>query len=462
MSSCPKSGLFNPLKNPNMYRKWGEIMFRVAEQLHQPKTEELFKTVMQNCVPKSKMENFKEFLVGRQGVENFCGDNPRFAMEGFVVAGDRDGQQSVGYRFPYGPTGLITPFNFPFEILILQLVGACITGNKTIIKPDVRGAPVAEALVRLFKHCGMPNDTVILANANREDSAKLFEQLKDTLRVVQFTGSSVVAEQLIQQYKGKVKIEDSGFNWKILGPDVQKFDYVVGQADQDSFACAGQKCSSQRVLLVHENWVKNNFIGKFVERCSKRNLNDLTVAPLLSVSNEDMKARINEVLALPGSKVLTGGNPVTDKNSVPSVYGLFEPTVISVPFEHFNNKDNHSVLFKECFGPLVLVTEYKHDQMQQIVDMTEAIEHHLTASIVSNDPHFYNFFAKNTVNGVTYIGLNARTTGAPQNHFFGPSNDPRGAGIGTIEAIVNTWTCHREVVYDFGDYNEQNVEFPQT
>lgn len=39
---------------------------------------------------------------------------------------------------------------------------------------------------------------------------------------------------------------------------------------------------------------------------------------------------------------------------------------------------------------------------------------------------------------------------APQNHFFGPGGDPRGAGIGTPEAIINVWSCHREVVEDFG------------
>jgi 1-pyrroline-5-carboxylate dehydrogenase len=34
--------------------------------------------------------------------------------------------------------------------------------------------------------------------------------------------------------------------------------------------------------------------------------------------------------------------------------------------------------------------------------------------------------------------MRARTTGAPQNHWFGPCGDPRAAGIGTPEAIVNT------------------------
>lgn len=33
---------------------------------------------------------------------------------------------------------------------------------------------------------------------------------------------------------------------------------------------------------------------------------------------------------------------------------------------------------------------------------------------------------------------------------FGPAGDPRGAGIGTPEAIKLVWSCHREVIYDVG------------
>ena len=46
-------------------------------------------------------------------------------------------------------------------------------------------------------------------------------------------------------------------------------------------------------------------------------------------------------------------------------------------------------------------------------------------------------------------GPRARTTGAPQNHWFGPAGDPRGAGIGTPEAIRLVWSCHRELISDF-------------
>ena len=75
---------------------------------------------------------------------------------------------------------------------------------------------------------------------------------------------------------------------------------------------------------------------------------------------------------------------------------------------------------------------------------------HLTAAVVSSDIEFQNKVLGATVNGTTYCGMRARTTGAPQNHWFGPSGDPRGAGIGTPEAIRITWSAHREIIADQG------------
>jgi 1-pyrroline-5-carboxylate dehydrogenase len=339
-------------------------------------------------------------------------------------------------------------------------MGAMLSGNKTLVKPDTRGAPVVEALVRLFEASGMPPESLLLVNSDRECAERVFESCKDIFRIVQFTGSSKVAHKLLEQFKGKVKIEDSGFNWKILGPDVHLPEYVVSQADQDAFATSGQKCSCMRILLVHKNWAQTGFLDKLVARVKQRKLSDLTISPILSVSNEQIEARIAELQKIPGAKVLVGGQRVTESNNVPSIYGLFQPTIVSLPFSEVSKRENSELIFKELFGPLLIVTEYDTPELQKVIDVTEEIPFHLTAAVVSNDPAFVNFVAKNTVNGVTYVGVKARTTGAPQNHFFGPSNDPRGAGIGTPEAIINTWTCHREVIYDYGTFSDKPGPLP--
>lgn len=121
-----------------------------------------------------------------------------------------------------------------------------------------------------------------------------------------------------------------------------------------------------------------------------------------------------------------------------------------MPLKHFRGDRKRKLLLTELFGPFQIVTEWGNSDEQKVFDILEWIPHHLTAAIVSNDPIFTDKVLGHSVNGTQYAGLRARTTGAPQNHWFGPAGDPRGAGIGTPEAIQYTWSHHREVCTDVG------------
>ena len=168
------------------------------------------------------------------------------------MAGDHLGQQSTGYRFPYGPVLIIAPFNFPLEIPVLQMVGALITGNKVTMKPAERVCVVIEQFIRALIYCGMPAADVDLLNCTGKHAEALLTNTH--FRMTQFTGSSLVANKLAVLLKGKIRIEDAGFDWKILGPDVKEFEYCCWVSDQDAYAFSGQKCSAQSILFAHENW----------------------------------------------------------------------------------------------------------------------------------------------------------------------------------------------------------------
>ena len=60
------------------------------------------------------------------------------------MPGDHAGQTSHGYRFPYGPVAIISPFNFPMEIPLLQIMGALYMGNKVVFKGDSKVSVVME------------------------------------------------------------------------------------------------------------------------------------------------------------------------------------------------------------------------------------------------------------------------------------------------------------------------------
>ena len=82
-----------------------------------------------------------------------------------------------------------------------------------------------------------------------------------------------------------------------------------------------------------------------------------------------------------------------------------------------------------------MITSYKEGELPKVLELVNRVQNHLTAGIVSNDQHFLNEVLGNTINGTIYAGIRARTTGAPQQMWFGPSGDPR-SGVGTHAAAL--------------------------
>lgn len=447
LSKCPKHGLHNPFKAPERYLMLGDISNKAAHMLSLPKVSDFFTRLIQRVAPKSYQQALGEVYVTQKFLENFSGDQVRFLARSFAVPGNHLGQQSHGFCWPYGPVAIITPFNFPLEIPVLQLMGALYMGNKPILKVDSKVSIVMEQMIRLLHHCGLPMEDLDFINSDGKTMNKLL--LEANPRMTLFTGSSRVADKLAVDLKGRIKLEDAGFDWKILGPDVQEVDYVAWVCDQDAYACSGQKCSAQSIVFMHENWFKSSLISRMKDLAARRKLEDLTIGPVLSFTTEAMLEHMNKLLQIPGSELLFGGK-VLENHSIPPIYGALKPTAIYIPLEEMLKDGNYELVTREIFGPFQVVTDYKDNQLPRVLEALERMHAHLTAAVVSNDSLFLQEVIGKSVNGTTYAGLRARTTGAPQNHWFGPAGDPRGAGIGTPEAIKLVWSCHREIIYDIG------------
>lgn len=454
MRSIPKAGLHNPLRNVERYNTYGEVTFRLAAALDDPEIEEHFARCIQRVAPKSHAQCMGEVRVVKAFLKNFGGDQVRFLARGFHVSGDHLGQQSQGYRWPYGPVVIVAPFNFPLEIPVLQLMGALYMGNHVTIKAASTVSMVMEEWLRLMLDCGMPPEDVNLIHCSGGIVSKLIEQGKP--RLTQFTGSSAVAEKLALLTQGKIKIEDAGFNWKIMGPDVSNLDYVSYTCDQDAYAHTGQKCSAQSMLFVHANWTKAGLLDKMKTLAGRRKLEDLTIGPVLSHTTQEILDHTNKLLTIPGAKLLFGGEGLKS-HSIPSCYGAVEPTAVFVPLSEMGrNEERFRQVTREIFGPFQVVTEWSsNEELEKVLQLCERMDNHLTAAVVSSDSVFINKVLGSTVNGTTYAGIRARTTGAPQNHWFGPAGDPRGAGIGSPEAIQLVWSCHREIIRDEGPVSSE-------
>jgi 1-pyrroline-5-carboxylate dehydrogenase len=460
LKTCPKSGMHNPQKNPQRYVQLGQVCARAAALLAEPEVSDYFTKLIQRVMPKSWNQCKGEVTVTRVFLENFAGDGVRFLARGFSNPGDYPGQETRGYRWPFGPVIIVAPFNFPLEIPALQLMGALFMGNKPLIKAATTVCVVIEQFIRLLIHAGLSPSDVDLIHCRGSVMGSLFEQGRDVVRLVQFTGSSEIAEQTSEIMNGAVRLEDAGFDWKVIGPDFQPdwLDYVAWQSDEDAYNASGQKCSAQSILFVHDNWA-DALLPKLKSLAGRRTLDNLTLGAVLSWNNQQIQAHVDAVMAIPGARLLFGGQKLQDHN-IPDCYGAYQPTAVQVPLSEVAG-DHFEIVTTELFGPFQVIVVYGDDDVSTVLEILERMSHHLTAAVVSADVTFQNRLLGATVNGTSYCGMRARTTGAPQNHWFGPCGDPRGAGIGTPEAIRSTWSGHREIVMDQGPMPE-NWSVPES
>lgn len=61
---------------------------------------------------------------------------------------------------------------------------------------------------------------------------------------------------------------------------------------------------------MHKNWRKTDLLEKMQLQSRKRNLENLTIGPVLSWTNERIKDHIDAVLELDGAELLFGGVPL--------------------------------------------------------------------------------------------------------------------------------------------------------
>lgn len=175
----------------------------------------------------------------------------------------------------------------------------------------------------------------------------------------------------------QVFLEDAGFDWKILGPDVGHIEYVAWQCDQDAYACSGQKCSAQSLLFMHANWARAGpllvfvaggvhepsgmgvmawnaaagLLNRLAQRAGARNMEDQTVGPVLTWSTRAMLEHVQELASLPGASVAFGGRPL-EGHSIPEKYGAIHPTAVFVPLKQILQPKNFELVTTEVFGPV--------------------------------------------------------------------------------------------------------------
>ena len=278
------------------------------------------------------------------------------------------------YAEPYGVSLIISPWNYPFQLVIGPLIGSIAAGNCTVVKPSEHAPRTAAIFSEIISNI-FQRDYIAAIEGEAEVSRALLEEDFD---YIFFTGSVAVGKLVMQaaaRHLTPVTLELGGKSPCIVDRDVD-LNLTAKRIVSGKFINAGQTCIAPDYLLVHRA-IKRELLDRMKFFIHQFYGDD----PLLSpdyprIVNEKHFLRLKGLLHT--GTVITGGH--CDRQSL-----YIAPTILD------DIAWDDPIMQDEIFGPILPVLTYD--------DLTEAV------SRVKNLPQplaFY-YFSNNRQNGEKII-----------------------------------------------------------
>jgi succinate-semialdehyde dehydrogenase/glutarate-semialdehyde dehydrogenase len=281
----------------------------------------------------------------------------------------------VERRVPVGVVGVISPWNYPFELGLSDVLPALMAGNGVVHKPDNDGALSVLWGRRLLAEAGLPDDVyqVVLGDGPTVGSAVV-----EPADHICFTGSTRVGRLLAERAGQRLigcSLELGGKNPMLVLDDADPVRAARG-AISDCFTSAGQLCGSSERIYVHDA-VYDRFVDELVRRVRRLRLGvGLEYGPdmgsLVSQRQlETVRAHLDDAVAK-GATVLVGGRHRPDIGPY-----VLEPTVLT------GVTPVMTCYAEETFGPVVSV--YRCATVEEAVTAANDSRYGLNACVWGTD-----------------------------------------------------------------------------
>jgi succinate-semialdehyde dehydrogenase/glutarate-semialdehyde dehydrogenase len=275
---------------------------------------------------------------------------------------------------PVGVVGIITPWNYPLALTMMDVIPALMAGNAVVQKADNQTAKTVQLARDLSVQAGIPEDIWQVVHG---DATEVGNAVTDNADFIAFTGSTptgkIVAKRAASRLIG-YSLELGGKNPMIILPGAD-LENAAETAIGGAFGNSGQLC-----VAIERLYVQNLDLEKF-EQILKRRVESLKIGSSnkfdFDLGALTSKAQIERVSGFvdrakqEGAVVLTGGRALEDLG--PNFYA---PTVIT------NIPHGAEILQKEVFGPVIALVGYQ--DIDQAIELANASEFGLNASVVGN------------------------------------------------------------------------------
>ena len=256
---------------------------------------------------------------------------------------------------PLGTALIISPWNYPVQLLLTPLVGVISSGCTAVLKPSPYVPEVSDVIEKMIRDT-FPEEYVAVVQGDRNVNTALLKQRWD---MIFFTGSPSFGRAVMAAAAKNltpVVLELGGKSPCIIDKDAD-IEVAAKRVAWGKSLNAGQTCIAPDYLMLHKN-IKDKFLSE-LEKAFGELLGDdpQKSEHFVRIVNDAAFERLKGYLA--DGEVVFGGK--TDKSE-----RYFSPTVL----DHVS--PDSPVMQEEIFGPIFPVQTFSSlDEVIRFVSMRE-------------------------------------------------------------------------------------------
>ena len=320
---------------------------------------------------------------------------------------------------PYGQVLVLSPWNYPFQLAFLPMIGALAAGNCVVLKVS-RQVPHCTAVMEKIL-AGIPQELVLMLNGDHSVSEFLLSYKFD---YIFFTGSIKIGKYVMQKAAENlipVSLELGGKNPCVVAEDA-KLGFAAKRIAWGKFLNAGQTCICTDYVLV-DNKIKEHFLELIAKEIKSFYGEDPEKSnDYARIIQPDNTQRIAALLK--NGQIVTGGT-VDEKNC------YVAPTVI----REITTDD--PVMQEEIFGPVLPVIGF--DDFDEVYDIIGQNPNPLATYIFTRDKARARAFLQKTRSGSACINETVMQIASPYLPYggIGSSGMGRYHGRKSFETFSN-------------------------
>ncbi len=252
---------------------------------------------------------------------------------------------------PYGRVLIISPWNYPFQLLFMPLIGAIAAGNCVLAKPSRHAAHTSRVMYKIISQNFDPGHVCMVEGGGQANEILLEAQFD----YIFFTGSTDVGQKVMaaaSKHLTPVSLELGGKSPVIVEPDSSPV-LTARRILWGKLLNAGQSCVAPDYMLVHKD-IKEDLVREMKKYLEARYGTDIR-------KSKDYARIINRQTAENLAGMIKGKNVILGGECDPEAKYI-SPTVVEV------NDLNDVLMQEEIFGPILPVVEYSNlDEALEIV-----------------------------------------------------------------------------------------------